>query len=189
MLLKKIEKQLLPDYYFESLKEARPEIIVRDGRKAVLIDLDNTLVPRKSQKVSKEVKNWVRQAQKEGLVLCIVSNNWQSRVKKVADELGLPLVASAGKPRKKAFLKALSILGVEASRAAIVGDQLFTDIFGGNRLGLLTVLIKPLSSKELIYTRFLRLLEKKILLRNQPKIQRHLADNVKRVAYDNQFEN
>ncbi len=189
MLLKKIEKHLLPDYYFESLKEARPEIIAQSGRKAVLIDLDNTLVPRKSQKVSEEVKNWIKQAQEAGLALCIVSNNWQGRVKKVADELGLPLVAPAGKPRKKAFLKALSILGVEASRAAIVGDQLFTDVFGGNRLGLLTVLIKPLSSKELIHTRFLRLLEKKILVRNQPKIQRPVVDNIKRVAYDNQFEN
>lgn len=189
MLLKKIEELLLPDYYFESLKDARPEIITKRGRRVVLIDLDNTLVPRNEQEISEEVKTWIKQAQEEGLALCIVSNNWEGKVRKIADELGLPLVAPAGKPRKKAFLKALSILRVEASQAAIVGDQLFTDVLGGNRIGLLTILVKPLSSKELIHTRFLRLVEKKILARNQPKSRRLMADNTKRVAYDNQFEN
>ncbi len=177
MLLRKIEESLLPDFYFESLKEAKPEIIVKNGRKAVLIDLDNTLVPRDKEKVSKEVRGWIKEAQKHGLSLCIVSNNWEGRAKKVADELGLPLVAPAGKPRKRAFLKALSILGVDASQAAVIGDQVFTDVLGGNRLGLLTVLIKPLSSKELIHTRFLRAVEKKILARNQPKNQRLMVDN------------
>lgn len=189
MLLRKIETHLLPDFYFESLKEASPRLIAENGRKAVLIDLDNTLVPRDTQEVSQEIKNWIEQARKEGLSLCIVSNNWEGRAKKVADELGLPLVAPAGKPRKKAFLKALSILQVEASEAAIIGDQLFTDVLGGNRLGLLTVLVKPLSSKELIHTRLLRLVEKRILSKNWPKSQRSLVDNMKRVAYDNQLKN
>lgn len=189
MLLRKIEAHLLPDFYFESLKEAKPSLIVQNGRRAVLIDLDNTLVPRNTQEVSEEIRNWIKRAREEGLSLCIVSNNWEGRVKKVAQELGLPLVAPAGKPRKKAFLKALAILGVEASEAAIIGDQLFTDVFGGNRLGLLTVLIKPLSSKELIHTRLLRLVEKRILSRIRPKNQQSVVDNIKRVAYDNQLKN
>lgn len=182
MLLKKISQHFLPDYYFESLKEAKPEIIIQHGRKAVLIDLDNTLVPRNRAEISEEVRIWINQARNKGLALCIVSNNWEHRAKRVAEQLGLPLVASAGKPRKKAFLKALSILGIEPSQAAVVGDQLFTDVLGGNRLGLLTILIKPLSSKELFHTRLLRLVEKKILIRNRPKSQCIVADNEKRVA-------
>jgi HAD superfamily phosphatase (TIGR01668 family) len=189
MTFKKIKKLLLPDFYFESLKEIEPGMLKELGKKAVLIDLDNTLVPRNQRGVSEEVKTWLRKAQKEGLSLCIVSNNWEGRVRKVADELGLPLVAPAGKPRKKAFLKALSILKVDAFKAAVVGDQIFTDVFGGNRLGLLTVLVKPLSGRELVHTRFLRLLERKILTRNQPKNHPPLADNIKGVAYDNQLEN
>lgn len=189
MIFEKIKRLLLPDFYFESLKDIEPRMIKKLGREAVLIDLDNTLVPHDSSLASEEVKTWLRKAREQGLSLCIVSNNWEGRAKKIADDLKLPLVAPAGKPRKKAFLKALSILQTEVSKGAIIGDQLFTDVFGGNRLGLLTVLVKPLSPRELVHTRFLRLIERRILDRNRPKSCWGAVDNKKGVVYDNQLKN
>ncbi len=81
----------------------------------------------------------------------------------MAQKLGLPFISGALKPRRGAFREALKLLDVEPRRAAVVGDQVLTDILGGNRLGLHTILVRPMSRREFAGTRITRLFERVIL--------------------------
>jgi len=129
------------------------------GIKGLIVDLDNTLIPSKSDYLAREVREWVEKIKKEGIGLCIVSNNWQKRGRKIAKILDIPIVMIAFKPRKRGFKKAMKIIGTKRHETAVIGDQIFTDILGANRLMLLPILVEPLNLNEPIQTRFLRVLE------------------------------
>lgn len=123
------------------------------------MDLDNTITPWNSNTITPELAAWVKGARGLGFALCLLSNNGPRRVAAVAHPLGIPAVARAGKPLKHGFRQALARLGLTAPETAVVGDQLFTDILGGNRLGLYTIWVEPVSRREFIGTRFTRVLE------------------------------
>ena len=130
---------------------------------ALLLDLDNTIVPWRSYDVAPEVAEWVSKA-RQGMKVCLVSNSrTPRRVSKLAEELRVSFVKQGGKPRRVGFKAALKLLGVEPSRAAVIGDQVFTDILGGNRLGAHTILVRPLHRREFIGTKVSRLAEKLVL--------------------------
>lgn len=152
-----------PDLYLNSIFELTPDILLRRNIKGLIMDLDNTLVAWNEQKVDETLQSWFAVLKKNNISICIVSNNSKDRVTSFADIIGIPAVPKAVKPRKKAFLKGIKIIGTDIKETAVVGDQIFTDIFGGNRLGLFTILVMPISSKEFIWTRFMRCLEKKVL--------------------------
>jgi HAD superfamily phosphatase (TIGR01668 family) len=97
-----------------------------------------------------------------------VSNNWHGHVAEIAADLGMPIVAKAIKPLPFAFLKALKVTGSKRTQAAIVGDQLFTDVLGGKLVGIKTVLVAPLSASDLPHTLFLRKVERVLLAGRQP---------------------
>jgi HAD superfamily phosphatase (TIGR01668 family) len=135
----------------------------------LLIDLDNTLLPRDTSALSPEVIAWVASLPEQGFTAVLVSNNWHQRVHAVAEELGLDLVAKAVKPLPFAFLGALSRAGARRENAAVIGDQLFTDVLGGRLLGMFTVLVTPLSESDLWHTLALRHLERAILRNRVPQ--------------------
>lgn len=96
--------------------------------------------------------------------ICIVSNTrYPGRLRRLAEKLQVPFVKGRLKPRKSAFRPALELLGVAPERAAVIGDQIFTDILGGNRLGLYTILVRPLSRREFFGTKISRIFERMIL--------------------------
>lgn len=159
---------LLPDYYVQNLAAIPLTSLYRQGYRAMVVDLDNTLTHWNDNQISPEVKNWQEKAAELGFRICLVSNNHSDRVRRVALELGLPWVCDAGKPRRKAFFQAMEKLGVKPAQTAVVGDQIFTDVLGGNRAGLYTILVVPLSSHEFIGTRVIRLAERLVLRRLTP---------------------
>ncbi|MDD3365528.1 MAG: YqeG family HAD IIIA-type phosphatase, partial [Syntrophomonas sp.] len=112
-----------------------------------------------SNELRSEVEEWFVLIKAEGFKACILSNNGEQRIKKVADRLGIPFIYRAGKPRRGAFHRAVALMGVSVDEAAVVGDQIFTDILGGNRAGLFTILVKPLARREFLGTKFNRTLE------------------------------
>ncbi|MBI3946475.1 MAG: YqeG family HAD IIIA-type phosphatase [Armatimonadetes bacterium] len=132
------------------------------GIEALLLDLDNTLVRWRSREVPEEVLAWVRQASDAGLRLCIVSNAGSARrVAPVARRLGIPFLVRAAKPRRRGFRHAAARLKLPPERVAVIGDQVFTDVVGGNRAGMLTILVPPVDrSHEFVTTRLMRLLER-----------------------------
>jgi uncharacterized protein len=154
---------LTPDDYVTSVQAIDLDALRDAGIDALLLDLDNTLMPRDTNVVPGETREWAAELLRRGFSVCLVSNNWHERVRHVADELGFDLVDKAVKPLPFAFRKALRRAGTTAARAAVIGDQVFTDILGGNALGMRTVLVRPLSATDLPHTLFLRAIEAKVL--------------------------
>jgi len=131
---------------------------------ALLVDLDNTLVPWQGYNIQSDVTDWLQKVRKAGVKVCIVSNTRPlRRLRQLAKELDVPHVRRALKPRRGGFRDALSMLGVDPSQAAVVGDQIFTDILGGNRLGLYTILVRPILGREFFGTKISRVFERMLL--------------------------
>lgn len=155
---------LLPREYVSSVQEIDPRRMLELGINAVLVDLDNTLVEWTRSDLEPEVEDWVREALWAGLRVCIVSNTrHESRIAGIAAKLGIPYVLRARKPRRGAFRRAMELLGAVTAETAVVGDQMFTDVIGGNRLGVYTVLCVPMPGQEYPGMRMVRAVERAML--------------------------
>jgi HAD superfamily phosphatase (TIGR01668 family) len=143
-----------------------PADLRTNGCELVILDLDNTLLPWKSSVIGDDVRDWVARAKAAGMKLVILSNTHHpGRLNRIASDLGVPSIAHAMKPRKKQFLKAAELAGCECHSAVVVGDQVMTDILGGNLAGMKTILVKPVHPHEFIGTKVSRLVERIILSR------------------------
>lgn len=134
------------------------------GVRGVILDLDNTLTAWRSREITPEVIAWLQRLADVGIQACVVSNAATARrVQPVADQVQLPWVTRAGKPLPAGFLRGMQAMGTTPQTTAVIGDQVFTDILGGNRLGLYTILVDPVATREAWITRILqRPLERKI---------------------------
>lgn len=154
---------ITPREYHDSFSRITPQSLKARGIKAVLVDLDNTLVPWNDHTPTDELRQWLLDMRSQGLIVCIVSNNRPERVKAFADQLHLPFIADAMKPRRRGYRAAMRQLGVQPHESAMVGDQIFTDTLGGNRSGLHTILVRPLSTQEHFMTKLVRRVERRWL--------------------------
>ncbi len=172
--MRKMMKNLCPDRYVEGVLDVKTEILKAEGIRGIIVDMDNTLIPYHSRRVDFRMIEWMRKMKEEGFQLCIVSNNTAEQGKKLARELDIPAIWSAVKPHPRSFRSALETMGLSPEETAVVGDQVFTDVLGGNRLGLHTILVVPLSSSEMPWTKIIRLVERKLLsfFQNQGHLQR-----------------
>lgn len=162
--------KIKPDFVAEELLEITPDFLQEIGALYVLIDLDNTLVPRNSFKVEEGVKKWLGELKKAGIRVYIVSNSLHKRARELADVLEVSgFIAPAGKPflfRIKRFLKTNRI---PCESAVFIGDQLFTDIYLSRRLGISSIWVMPLSGGDPLHTRILRAIERLFLLKWKKK--------------------
>lgn len=149
-----------------SVAEITPAFLAARGIGALILDLDNTLVPWHGREVPPLVAEWIQEMTSAGIQLCIVSNTHRpGRLRELAAVLGVQHVPSGGKPRRGGFRRAMAAMGVTAEETAVVGDQLMTDIWGGNRSGCLTILVDPLSPVEFWGTRVINRYLERLLLR------------------------
>ena len=160
---------LCPNVYLESIYELDLNKLKQKGIRGIITDLDNTLIAWNDNTVYPKLDEWFRMLKEENFKVCIVSNNSRGRVKIFSDMLDIPAIPKAVKPRRKAFRSALDKMGLKPNEAAVVGDQLFTDVLGGNRLGLFTVLVIPVSEREFFGTRVVRKAERWVLKKLEHK--------------------
>ncbi|MCX5951506.1 MAG: YqeG family HAD IIIA-type phosphatase [Cyanobacteria bacterium] len=122
------------------------ELVQRAGQpiRALVIDVDRTLLPRRQSEIPPSAESWLRQAQLQMPIHLLSNNPSRRRIASVAEPLGLPFTISAAKPRRGALRRVIDDLGLSPSQVALLGDRLFTDVLAGNRLGLFTVLVKPI---------------------------------------------
>ena len=121
----------------------------KKGIHSLLLDVDGTLVNRKSNMIPKTVKNWIIESKKLFSLYLISNNPSKKRIAKIAKELNLSYKYNASKPRKKATLAAINEIGSDPKNIAIIGDRIFTDIIVGNRCNIKTILIKRLNKDGL----------------------------------------
>ena len=159
---------LRPDHYVSDVRAIDLDALKAAGVTALLLDIDNTLLPHHRPGLPSEFRPWLDGLGGAGFRAYLVSNNWHQDVEERAAEIGLPVIARAGKPLPRGFRQAATALGVHARECAVVGDQLFTDILGGNLFGAVTVLVSPLTSTDLPHTRVLRRIERVIMGGRRP---------------------
>lgn len=131
--------------------------------KGIIIDLDNTLVAWGKKEVNQRIIDWVEEAKRIGLKICIVSNTNSKRVAELAQIFDVPYHSKYLKPFSIAFNNGLKILDTKKSETVVIGDQIFTDMWGGNRLKILTILVTPIVKKDSIGTFLHRNFEKIII--------------------------
>ena len=121
----------------------------KKGINSLLLDVDGTLVNRKSNMIPKTVKNWVKESKKLFSLYLISNNPSKKRITKIAKELNLRYKYNASKPRKKVTLNVIKEIGRDPKNIAIIGDRIFTDIIVGNRCNIKTILVKRLNKDGL----------------------------------------
>ncbi len=152
-----------PDYYIPSVYHVDYEKLHALGIRAVLYDIDNTLVEHDAP-ATEQAKALFREIAAAGLKAAIISNNHEPRVKKLADAVGLAhYVYLAHKPMASGYRKACEILGVRPEEAMFFGDQIFTDILGARNAKIPCCLVKPIGPELLLKIKFKRWLEMPLL--------------------------
>jgi uncharacterized protein len=152
---------LTPDYAFATILDVRPEWFRQQGCRGVIVDLDNTIVAWRGDQPAPEALQWFRDLRAAGIRVALVSNAGGPRAQRMGDLLGVPAIAPAKKPLASGYRAALKVLDIPAAEVAAVGDQIFTDVLGGNRAGLKTVLVNPVTEREFVLTRLVRLFERR----------------------------
>ena len=132
-------------YVADSIYDISVEALARRGIKLLLADLDNTLVPYGVPLPDQRLENWRDELYAYGITLFVLSNNrHEDRPRIFSEGLDVPFIGHAAKPYKRSFLRAMEEMHVTKEQTAIVGDQIFTDVLGGNRAGISTILVKPI---------------------------------------------
>ena len=150
-----------PDIYQKSIYKITYEKLKENGIKCLLFDLDNTCVPYTDRVPNEKLKNHFDKLENMGFKVIIFSNSPKERLMPFKKELNVDCCPKARKPRKAKFLKVLKKYNYDLSEVAIIGDQLMTDIYGGNRVGITTILVNPMSNIDIPFTKFHRFIEKK----------------------------
>ena len=136
---------LFPDGFYDSVPDISPSQLTDRGITLLLADLDNTLVPYKVTEPDDVLRAWREELAAAGVELFLLSNSRKpGRPQQFAAKLGIPVIGHAGKPKRSGFRKAMEQTGRTPEQTAIVGDQIFTDILGGNRSGVTTLLVRPI---------------------------------------------
>ena len=148
-----------PKGYFNKVSEISLEYLKENKIKGLILDVDNTLIDY-YRNISEETINWANELKQNGIKMCILSNsNKKEKVKEVARKLGLEYSYLGMKPLKRGFKKAKKMLDLENSEIAAVGDQIFTDVIGSNRMKMFSILVEPIKEKDILVTLIKRPIE------------------------------
>ena len=166
---------LYPKLYVENIKAISVEFLKENNIKAVILDMDNTLIDF-NQNILEGAKQWCDNLKNNGIKLIIVSNsNKKEKLEKVSKQLEIEYILFAMKPLKKGFKKAIKKLGEKPENIAAIGDQVFTDVIGANHAHMYSILVKPLDKKDILLTVIKRPLENYIL---KKYVEREKKQNV-----------
>lgn len=165
--------KLFPTHYLKSIYEINIKDLQEQGIKGIIFDIDNTLVPYDEEEPNQRVISFFEKLREAGIKITLVSNNTESRVVKFNEKLKVFALHKSQKPLTKNFKNALCLMDCQRDEAVIVGDQIFTDIYGGNRAGIQTILVVPVSQKDEWITKIKRGIEKKVIKSYEKKYNKH----------------
>lgn len=151
-----------PDFEVNSSYEIDYKALYEAGYRGIIYDVDNTLVPHGAPADERAIALFQR-LQNIGFQTLLLSNNKEPRVKMFSDAVGSTYIFKAGKPGRKGYLDAMEKMGTHVGNTIFVGDQLFTDVWGAKRTGIVSYLVKPIHPKEEIQIVLKRYLEKMVL--------------------------
>lgn len=167
-------KKFIPDYYYQDFSKIDFNFFKEKGKSIIFLDIDNTIMSYSETRPKEAILDNIKYAIELGFEIILVSNNSKKRVGDFAKYIDLKFVSRAMKPFKRGYKKALKLLNSYKKEDIIfIGDQLMTDIFGANRMGITNVLVNPIKiSSEHWYTKINRCLENSVLksIKNKDQI-------------------
>ena len=159
-------RQVCPVEAYHSLYEIELDKLKSIGKKLILIDVDNTLLPWRSEDFPPETLTWIETGRAAGLEFCILSNTRNvERLKRLSAKMGIEYLVGKFKPSRAMYLQSLEKFKVKPEEAVMIGDQLFTDVLGANRAGIEAIWVKPMTSRDFVGTKVNRLAERLIASR------------------------
>lgn len=162
-------KNLYPDMIVQSVYDLTPEILAEHGILGLILDIDNTLTEYSREQPAEHTVEFLEYLERSGLKLAILSNGGRERVSRYVEGRAIPYRCQAKKPFRLGFDWAQKTLQLPPEKIAVVGDQIFTDIWGGNRAGHFTILTEPFDQKEIWIVKIKRLFEKRYRRLNSGK--------------------
>ena len=164
---------LIPDAAFNRVTDIRAGFLTERGIAGVIVDVDNTLGSYRESEPSEPIISWVKTIMQSGIKVGILSNNREQRVKSFSAPLGVDYFYRARKPSRRGFVHLAQKMGLRAEHVAVVGDQIFTDILGAKRSGMIGIIVKPtmLRSNPLLLARYLFELPFRALIRQRNRAQ------------------
>lgn len=162
--------KLIPDYVFNSIYDITPALLARHGVRGVLIDLDGTMASQKAALPPDTLAPFLRGLRNSGLAVLVFSNNHSKRVERFCESLGFPCISSARKPLRGGFRRAAQTLGLKMDELAMIGDQIFTDVLGGNLAGALTCYVETIDRSHL-WVRLRYRLEHRFISRGKKEME------------------
>ena len=158
-----IKTYFMPNDYVQSVFQIDIEKLANSGFKGIITDLDNTLVGWDVKTPTKEIQEWFKKANDLGLTITIVSNNNEKRVSGFSKDLDVDFIFKARKPMGRAFKKAIHHMNIKPEETIVIGDQMLTDVLGGNNNGLYTIMVVPVKKTDGFLTRLNRIIERRLL--------------------------
>ena len=153
---------LYPNVHLKSVLEITIEFLHKNQINALILDVDNTLIDY-DKNLQLEIIEWAKNLKANNIKLYILSNtNKHEKVKEVAKKLQVEYIYFAKKPLKTGFKKVQKVLNEEPENIGVVGDQIFTDVVGGNRCNMFTILVEPIAEKDIWITLIKRPIENAI---------------------------
>lgn len=156
-------KKFLPNQHVKDIYEVTPAQLKKKGIKGVITDLDNTLVAWNEPDATTRVVNWFNEMAENEIKVIVISNNNEERVRIFSEPLDVPYIHSARKPLKRSFIRAAKQMSLKREEMVVIGDQIMTDVFGGNLAGFHTILVVPILKTDDKMTKLNRKMERKIL--------------------------
>ena len=155
-------QNLYPDEEIDSTYQINFAKYYQAGYRGVIFDIDNTLVPHGAPADQRAIELFAK-LHGLGFQTMLLSNNKEPRVKTFHDSVHSSYIYKAGKPNKKNYLRAMELMGTSSETTLFVGDQIFTDTWGAQKVGIHTILVKPIHPKEEIQIVLKRYLEAIVL--------------------------
>ena len=156
-------ERFFPDEWVESAYSIDYEGYFEAGYRGLIFDIDNTLVPHGADADERAIKLFER-LKEIGFDICLLSNNKKPRVERFNKDINVKYIFKAGKPYSKNYYVASMMTRTSTKSTLVIGDQLFTDIYGGKLAGIHTILVNPIDKKEDLQVRLKRLLERPVMM-------------------------
>ncbi len=166
-----------PEYMCPSFLSITPDFLLAEGISALLLDVDNTLIPYEVERPTEEVRAWLDLLKENGIRVAFVTNNKKKRLREFADGLNIPAYHLCCKPSPHKLRRAIRTIGAKKTTTAMLGDQLLTDMLAAHLAGIRSYIVPPIKDRRGALTRFKRWLEKPLVRRYQKQMKQGEKEN------------
>ncbi|MFW6230386.1 MAG: YqeG family HAD IIIA-type phosphatase [Halanaerobium sp.] len=167
-----IKRYLQPDYHFNCISDIDFNLLKDYNIKGIILDIDNTTMAYSSKELKSVISDWINKVADEDFRVTFVSNTTPERADFVSNYFDKPAYGYAAKPFGFAFKRAIQSMDLSNEKIVMIGDQIFTDILGGNLAGFMTILVEPIESKDFFLTSIFRWFEALFYDRNRSLMQK-----------------